>query len=46
MKQVNMSLSGRRWDDDAKAPYFNYKVFLFIHALSIRFCSSWLTSVI
>lgn len=26
MKQVNMSLSGRRWDDDAKAPYFNYKV--------------------
>lgn len=25
MKQVNMSVTGRLWDDEQKAPYFNYK---------------------
>lgn len=26
MKQVNISLSGRLWDDNQQAPYFTYKV--------------------
>lgn len=26
MKQVNVSLSGRLWDNEQRAPYFNYKV--------------------
>lgn len=30
MEQVNSSMSGRLWDDEQQAPYFNYKVLNFL----------------
>lgn len=42
MQQVNGSMTGRLWDDNQKAPYFNYKVFSLYFNIYAIYVGFWM----